>query len=115
MVVIKINGKHDGCFVCGDLNNPTEHHIRKHGTILSVYLCWKHHQVIHGTALGKKVDGDYLFSAYDLRLVLGYANKYKLFKIGEGKRVRQTLREEIRRRVDEMVKKPKMKLKKKTC
>lgn len=105
MTAIQINGKHDGCFICGDLNQPTEHHIRKHGTTVSVYLCWKHHQIIHGTAIGKKKNGEYIFSLNDLKLVLGYAKKYKLFKFGETKKVRKIIQEEIRRRKNEITKK----------
>jgi hypothetical protein len=93
-----LNGRHEGCYLCGDLYDSTEHHIRKQGDTLSVYLCVLHHRIIHACGIGKRVNGQYVFSTAELKFVLRMATRLKLFKIGEGKKVKQKIKEEIRRR-----------------
>ena len=94
-----INGRHEGCFLCSDLYDATEHHIRKQGKQLTVYLCLKHHKIIHACGLTKKnEDGTYRYSTEDIKMVLRNATRLKLFKIGEGKCIKRKLKEELKRR-----------------
>ena len=106
-----INGKYEGCYLCGDLYDSTEHHIRKYGDELSVYLCLKHHRIIHACGISKKnhKTGKYVFPTSDLKFVLRLATKLRLFKIGEGKKVKRKIKFELKRR-ERMpkIKKPKI-------
>ena len=98
-----MNKKIDGCFICARKYNVTRHHIRKGNKPLAVFICRKHHDIIHGIALNKLYDrgkkkGQYYYSTADIRTVLAVAEKYKLFKHGEKGLVIKRIRLEIQRR-----------------
>ena len=71
-----INNKNNGCYICGRKTTNTRHHIRRGHKPMCVYVCWKHHQILHGTALNK-------FRPSDLRMVIAVADRYNLWKEGE--------------------------------
>ena len=98
-----MNKKTDGCFICGRFTFITRHHIRKGHHPLAVYLCRKHHDVIHGIALEKTFDkgtkkGKYVYTDGDLRTTMTMAKSYKLFKTGERGIVIKRIETELMRR-----------------
>lgn len=92
---VSLNKQTDGCFICGR-KMPTRHHIRRGRRPLVVYLCWKHHQIMHGVSLEK-------YSTADLRTTLVVAKEYKLFKVGEAGRVEKAILQEIESRDSQVV------------
>ena len=87
-----INNKKDGCFICARKSTVTRHHIRHGERPVCVFLCWKHHQIAHGTALDR-------FKIADLRTVMAVADRYNLWKVEEKNMVRKRILMEIRMRV----------------
>lgn len=79
-----IGNKKEGCFMCGKKYNPTRHHIKKGPEPLAVFLCRKHHDIIHGTGLHR-------FRTYDIRMVLSIADRYNLFKESEANMIMKRL------------------------
>ena len=90
-----LNKKSDGCYICGRKRfkkyGTTRHHIRRGLQPLVVYLCWKHHRIIHAVSLDK-------FPLHDLRMVLAVADVYDLYKVEEKGMVRKKIIMEIERR-----------------
>jgi len=104
-----LNKKTDGCFICGRLSYITRHHIRRGHNPLAVYLCRRHHDVIHGIALDKKYSsgrrcGKYIYTDADLRTTLVVAKTYKLFKTDERGIVTKRIELEMQRREAERMK-----------
>jgi hypothetical protein len=100
---VHLNKKSEGCYICGRKTRITRHHIRKGRNPLAVYICRKHHDIIHGIALGKKYDsgrrkGSYYYSDADLRMVLSVAEEFNLFKHGERGIVTKRIRLELQKR-----------------
>lgn len=98
-----LNKKTDGCFICGRMSYITRHHIRKGYHPLAVYLCRKHHDVLHGIGLDKIFEdgprkGKYVYSDADLRTTLVVAKNYNLFKSGEKGIVTKRIETELMRR-----------------
>ena len=85
-----LNDKRGGCYMCSR-KGVTKHHIKRGHAPLVVYLCWKHHQIIHGTALTR-------FSLGDLRTVLTMADEYSLWKEEEVTLVKKKIITEIEHR-----------------
>lgn len=85
-----LNDQRDGCFVCG-YRRVTRHHIRKGREPLVVHLCWKHHQIMHGTALDK-------YTTEDIFATLMVAREHKIFKELEAQLVEKVLIQELTRR-----------------
>jgi len=79
-----INKKKNGCFICGRKSGITRHHIRRGQNPLAVYLCWKHHRIIHGIALQK-------YKTADIRVTMIMADAYNLYKEGEEKVIKKIL------------------------
>jgi len=109
-----INSKKEGCFVCGRKSNLTRHHITRGERPIATFICWKHHQLLHGVALDKKHAGrrkykpttkkwKYYYSNADLRMVLTIGIEYNLFKYGEKGMVVKRIQIEIERRVQERI------------
>lgn len=101
-----INKKSDGCFLCGRKYNVTRHHIRKGRSPKAVFLCRKHHDIIHGIALDKQYTvgrkkGQYFYTDSDLRLVLVMGKHYKLYKTGERSIVTKRIMLELQKRESE--------------
>ena len=67
-----VNRSKDGCFICSR-RRVSRHHIRRNSNPLVVYLCWLHHQIIHGIALER-------CNTPDIRTTLIIAREYNLFK-----------------------------------
>ena len=86
-----LNDKREGCFICGRKSGVTRHHVRRGKKPLCVFLCWKHHQIIHATALER-------FNTADIRTTLVVADKFKLWKYGEKNVVRKKILTELDRR-----------------
>lgn len=86
-----LNKKNDGCFMCPRKHGMTRHHIRRGYAPLAVYLCWRHHQIIHGIAL-------YKHKTADIELVLDMADAYNLYKTGEEKIIQKMLLTELDKR-----------------
>ena len=86
-----INKKTDGCYICGRKTKITKHHIKRGRSPLCVFVCWKHHQILHGIALQR-------FRSADLRMVLSVALRYGLFKEGEETMVQKRILIELDRR-----------------
>lgn len=86
-----IGNKNDGCFMCGKRYNPTRHHIKKGNEPVAVFLCRKHHDIIHGTGLHR-------FRTHDIRMVMVIADEYKLYKELEAGMVKKKLLTELERR-----------------
>ena len=98
-----MNNKTDGCFICGGMGFITRHHIRKGHNPLAVYLCRKHHDIIHGIALNKihekgRRKDKYVYKDADLRTMLTMAKTYRLFKSGERGIVIKRIENELMRR-----------------
>lgn len=92
---VSMNRQTDGCFICGR-KMPTRHHIRRGRRPLTVFLCWKHHQIMHGVCLEK-------YSTAELRTTLAVAKEYKLFKVSEAGRVEKAILQEIESRGSQIV------------
>jgi len=86
-----INSKRDGCLICPTKRGITRHHIRRGLDPLAAYICWRHHQILHGIALHRhKVE--------DVSLVMERADAYNLYKDGEEKIIKKMLLTELERR-----------------
>lgn len=101
-----LNRKTDGCFICGRKYNITRHHIRRGKNPLAVYVCRRHHDILHGIGLDKKYKdgknkGEYVYRDADLRMVLAIGTTYKLFKSGEKGIVTKRIMLELQRRATE--------------
>lgn len=88
-----MNDKRDGCYCCPRKSTLTKHHINRGPEPLVVYLCWKDHQIIHGTALDR-------FDIKDLKRVMAMADAYGLYKEGETNVVKKKILMEITIRED---------------
>jgi hypothetical protein len=86
-----IGNKREGCFICGRKSHTTRHHIRKGTDPLAVYLCRRHHDIIHGTGLHR-------FRTVDIRMVLCLAREYSLFKETEATIIEKRLVGELENR-----------------
>jgi len=86
-----LNNKKDGCFMCARKSGTTRHHIRRGQNPLGVYLCWRHHQIIHGIALHKH-------KTADIRMVMVLADAYGLYKEGEEGVIKKLLLTELEMR-----------------
>ena len=92
--------------MCGRRHNVTRHHIRRGHNPKAVYICRRHHDIIHGIALDKKNragsrKNKYVHRNSDLRMVMTIGKAYKLFKSGERGYVTKRIALELQRRANE--------------
>lgn len=87
----ELNHKGEGCFICGR-KNVTKHHILHGRDSTIVWLCWRHHQIMHGVALRKYTVGD-------IRTCLFMGKWFGLFKREEAGVVEKKLLMELDRRL----------------
>jgi len=78
-----INSKKRGCFICGR-KRVTRHHIRRGVNPLAVYICWRHHQILHGISLSQK-------KTADIRTTMVVADTYDLYKDSETRVIKKML------------------------